>query len=118
MFKLIETRNNNILMSSKLLLDLEQEKINIEYNLGVKTIIQEFNYIVSEYDMWMSRESQILIGIFTDFDLAMEAVRNEYGSFEESDEYIQDYKQMTPLHNSNEVKIDIKEVALNILEEV
>ena len=118
MFKLIEIKNNNILMSSKLLLDLEQEKINVEYNLGTKTIIKEFNYIVSEYDIWMMKDSKVNLGIFTDFDIAMEAIKKEYGDFEESDEHIQEYMQMTPLNNPNGVKIDVEIVELNVLEEI
>jgi len=60
----------------------------------------------------------INLGIFTDFDIAMEAIKKEYGDFEESDDYIQKHMQMTPLNNPNDVKIGIDEVELNILEEI
>jgi len=119
MYYLVDVETNKKRFSSESYEEILNHKKDLDqYPEYYNTVIKQFNYVVSEYDIWMSTESQTVIGIFTDFDLAMEAARNEYESFEESDEYILEYKQMTPKHNPNNVMINIKEFALNILEEV
>ena len=119
MYYLIDVETNKRRISSESYEKILNHKKDLDqFPEHYNTVIKQFNYIVSEYDIWMSTWSQILMGIFTDFDLAMKAVKKEYKLFEESDEYILENKQMTPVNNHNNIMIGIKEVELNILEEV
>lgn len=71
-------------------------------------------YILEERDVWYSKNDVVQLGVFDSIEKAVEAATKEYGELQEDGSLL----HYEPRNNPNNVKLLIKEVTLNVFEEL
>ena len=71
-------------------------------------------YILEERDIWYSKNDVVQLGVFDSIEKAVEAATEEYGELQEDGSLL----HYEPRNNPNNVKLLIKEVTLNVFEEL
>ena len=71
-------------------------------------------YILEERDVWYSKNDVVQLGVFDSIEKAVEAATKEYGELQEDGSLL----HYEPRNSPNNVKLLIKEVTLNVFEEL